>query len=233
MSFKDIFKKQEPKSKKEEAKDTAVGFLFIALIVWMFWPSDEARDDKAGSEVATSEPATKALPAAITLADFKTRSVEQRKSDVSAAVAVLENSGPDRVNFYNCMSDFAVTKSADLTFNEVLGWCEAERQTNRERFENHFDELASEEMNLDSTAVVMCKDFVKSTLVSPSTADFPWLDHSVQKLGKGTYIVRSYVDAQNKFGAMIRANYSCDIKYRGKGDEFLNSSWELRDLQID
>lgn len=246
MSFKDIFKKKEPKSKKEEAKETVLGFIIIAAIAWFFFSGNDdqnsaAQPDEPATKNAqasstpqdqTAKPVSKPTPTIITLADYKRLPSDKRKASVAAAVAAFENSAADLESFTICMNEFASTKSESLIFKDVIGWCEAERQNNRARFESHFDELASDESNLDSTAVVMCKDFVKSSLVSPSTADFPWLDHTVQKLGQGTYIVRSYVDAQNKFGAMIRANYSCEVKYRGQGDEFLNSSWELRDLQI-
>jgi hypothetical protein len=55
--------------------------------------------------------------------------------------------------------------------------------------------------------------YVESMLKSPSTADHPWVLASdiVTKISEGKYRVRSYVDAENAYGAMLRAYYSCDV----------------------
>jgi hypothetical protein len=82
-----------------------------------------------------------------------------------------------------------------------------------------------------SMAVVQCQNHVKNRLRSPSTADFPFLEHEVNSLGKETYRVRSYVDAQNALGATIRNNWVCTISYGG-GEDADPSSWVLVDLQL-
>ncbi|MEW6765581.1 MAG: hypothetical protein AB1344_07325 [Pseudomonadota bacterium] len=57
-----------------------------------------------------------------------------------------------------------------------------------------------------------CERLVKNRLKSPSTADFPWGFPNVIDLGGNEFMLVSYVDAQNGFGAMIRSNYSCRVK---------------------
>jgi hypothetical protein len=91
---------------------------------------------------------------------------------------------------------------------------------------------ASSPSDRSSMAVVQCQNYVRDRLRSPSTADFPWLDHSVTPEGSETYLVRSYVDAQNGFGATVRNNYTCKIQYSG-GDEADQRSWSLLDLSMD
>ena len=81
-------------------------------------------------------------------------------------------------------------------------------------------------------AVVQCQNYVKDRLRSPSTADFPWLDHSVTPAGSEAYVVRSYVDAQNGFGATVRNNYECKIQYAG-GEEADQRTWVLLDLSLE
>lgn len=67
------------------------------------------------------------------------------------------------------------------------------------------------------TAFVMSQSFVEDRLKSPSTAKFPTYSESqVRDLGNGEYIVSSYVDAQNTFGAMVRTKYVCRLKYAGE-----------------
>lgn len=65
-------------------------------------------------------------------------------------------------------------------------------------------------------AYTACQGFVRDRLKAPSTADFPWVKSSdvTESLGDGRYRVRSYVDAQNSFGAMIRNSYDCTVRYR-------------------
>lgn len=73
-------------------------------------------------------------------------------------------------------------------------------------------------------AFYMSQVFVKRMLVSPSSAKFPWFDESmVMQVGEDTWVINSYVDSQNKFGAMLRTNYIVKIKYLG------NKRWELLD----
>lgn len=81
-----------------------------------------------------------------------------------------------------------------------------------------------------SMAIVQCKNYVRDSLKSPSTARFPWTSDS-QDLGNNTFIVRSYVDAQNSFGAVIRNNYYCKIQYIG-GEDGYQSNWKLIQLDI-
>lgn len=65
-------------------------------------------------------------------------------------------------------------------------------------------------------AAVYCKMLVQDRLKSPKSADFPWVIQATAG-PNDTYSVVSYVDAQNSFGAMIRTNYLCRVKYNGGG----------------
>jgi hypothetical protein len=81
----------------------------------------------------------------------------------------------------------------------------------------------------DIGAFVMAKGFVKKVLKSPSTAEFPWgtTDSTIRNIGNCTYDVRSYVDAQNSFGAKIRNNYHVVVKYEG------NDKWTAQKIDLD
>jgi len=82
----------------------------------------------------------------------------------------------------------------------------------------------------DSIAAwIMCQEFVKRNLKSPSSADFggllagDWQDpatHAIH-MGNGKYRCTGFVDAQNSFGAQIRNQFSLTIKYTG------NDNWKL------
>lgn len=81
-------------------------------------------------------------------------------------------------------------------------------------------------------ASAVSKEFVKVKLTYPNDAKFPWGSDSVEPLGDNRYRVKSHVDAQNIFGAKMRKNYVCVVKYIG-GDESYTSSWRLESLSMD
>lgn len=75
-------------------------------------------------------------------------------------------------------------------------------------------------------AWVICQEFVERKLTSPSTADYPWdYRDKVEVVGTNTYLVTSYVDSQNGFGATVRSTFSCKVKQDG-------DSWELITLAV-
>jgi hypothetical protein len=84
-------------------------------------------------------------------------------------------------------------------------------------------------------AHIQCNEFVLKQLKAPSTADFPMMDYTAVRGAGNLYIVKSYVDAQNSFGAKLRSNYLCTVKWIGIGDANDGDirNWELVSLDID
>lgn len=80
-------------------------------------------------------------------------------------------------------------------------------------------------------AGIQCQNYVKDRLHSPSTADFPFLGDQVTTTGNDSYVVRSYVDAQNGFGATVRSDYVCQIRFNG-GEDADQRNWTLLDLTV-
>lgn len=67
-------------------------------------------------------------------------------------------------------------------------------------------------------AFTMANEFIKDELKAPTTAEFPSMVADGVNLiptttgdGKCAFIVQTYVDAQNSFGAMIRQGYSVTV----------------------
>lgn len=76
-------------------------------------------------------------------------------------------------------------------------------------------------------AAGVCKRFMNERLKAPSTAKFQnILDADVTNQGD-TYTIKSYVDAQNSFGATIRTRYVCVVRYTG------SDTWRLESLVTD
>ena len=81
-------------------------------------------------------------------------------------------------------------------------------------------------------AYIQAKDFVKNNLKSPSSASFWHYDFSWSKSATSdTYYIKSYVDADNSYGANIKSKWTCKLKYLG-GDEADINSWESIDVKI-
>lgn len=73
-----------------------------------------------------------------------------------------------------------------------------------------------------------CKQAVEQQLKSPSSADFPWTADKVASNPNdpNSFVVLGHVDAQNSFGATLRADWICQIAYTG-GDHYSSSSFAL------
>jgi hypothetical protein len=84
--------------------------------------------------------------------------------------------------------------------------------------------------NYASLAFVQCQEFVRDRLKSPSSSDFPFADYTSWRVGDDKYIIKSYVDAQNTFGAMIRSDWKCEILYTGNTSG--SREWELLNLEF-
>lgn len=67
--------------------------------------------------------------------------------------------------------------------------------------------------------------FVEKQLVSPGTARFQpgaVVDGCVRHLGNDEYEVSAYVDAQNRFGCMVRQSFRCRVQQLENG-----AKWRL------
>lgn len=80
-----------------------------------------------------------------------------------------------------------------------------------------------------SDACSMSQKFVRDALKSPASAKFPlWTEENCIVSQRGRiWIVSSYVDAQNSFGAMLRNDYVVEMIYYPSTDK-----WTLQDIQI-
>ena len=75
-------------------------------------------------------------------------------------------------------------------------------------------------------ALTAAQECVTERLKSPSSADFPWGSDCVTKISDNTYVINSYVDSQNSFGAMLRTNFTCQITLTG------NDNYTCDDIQL-
>lgn len=64
-------------------------------------------------------------------------------------------------------------------------------------------------------AQLNAEQYVEKLLKSPGTAEFGTAD--ITELEDGVFKVKSYVDAQNEFGGVVRTNYECTVRYINNG----------------
>jgi hypothetical protein len=69
-----------------------------------------------------------------------------------------------------------------------------------------------------------CQEFIRQSLVAPSTAEFVRVsDWPARELANGTIRVEATLDAENGFGAMLRQNMTCEVRKA-------NGYWQLESL---
>jgi hypothetical protein len=70
-----------------------------------------------------------------------------------------------------------------------------------------------------------CAEFTRARLKAPGSADFPEYDDPGVRISHSgsTWTVRSFVDAENSFGANLRTNFACVVEDRG--DQWHLESW--------
>ena len=135
--------------------------------------------------------------------------VEQEKKDRKSKFLFT-------IYFYAILAVFVISVFALTKFMYSGIPTNAPSQSTQPIHEDKADEI---------TAFVMSQTFVKRELVSPSSAKFPWFDKSMAtQVDEDTWIINSYVDSQNRFGAMLRTYYIAKVKYLG------NDKWQLLDL---
>lgn len=82
-----------------------------------------------------------------------------------------------------------------------------------------------------NNAFIISKDFVKQKLLSPKSADFPFLDFKYSNVIDNTIVIESYVDAKNSYGTEIRHNYT--IKMKKIGSDWADSNnWQVISLEF-
>lgn len=202
-----------------EVRDGIIGIAIVAAVGWFGWQYFMADNNDIPAQDAE-----------MTIGTFKKMNEAQRSGYVLEAVASFAPAVPDQDAFVRCMGDYASRKSEELLVVEVLSWCERERTLNRTAFDSHYDELSAPDLGPEAQS--LCYSLIEDQLVSPATADFPFLAQAIWPRGRQRYEVESYVDSQNGFGAMVRTEFSCDLQYSGTGDRNLLQSWKVHSVAV-
>ncbi len=67
--------------------------------------------------------------------------------------------------------------------------------------------------DLHIAAYQWAKEYVKDRLKCPSTATFPFFPEGWSQFKDQIYVLRSYVDSENSFGAMMRTHFIIKIQF--------------------
>jgi hypothetical protein len=75
------------------------------------------------------------------------------------------------------------------------------------------DDNSNVETYSKTDALIQSRMFVEQQLKSPGSAEWCGGTQGVTQLNDTTFLVKSCVDSQNGFGALIRSEYSCRITF--------------------
>ena len=79
--------------------------------------------------------------------------------------------------------------------------------------------------NSEERAYLASTNMVRNTLKSPSSAKFPhYTEVEIYPAGQCSFQIKSYVDAKNGFGSMIRKPYLTVVTYDEKTQSYLQKS---------
>ena len=89
------------------------------------------------------------------------------------------------------------------------------------------DSKSDKEGHSEVEAWVAAKIEVEDNLKSPKTASFPWsYEEYVTKINDNDFKVKSYVDSENSFGALVRTQFRCYVTHLG------NLKYKVEDLHM-
>lgn len=71
-----------------------------------------------------------------------------------------------------------------------------------------------EDRGSEEGAFAVAKDMILALIPTPSTADFSLFNSDIVEVSPYKWRVKSYVDFQNLFGAMVRKHFIVDLTYR-------------------
>ena len=109
----------------------------------------------------------------------------------------------------------------------VLSACSSTSNNNSTTTKQEHSTVEPKPKHSPAEASVMAEQFAQKKLKSPGSAKFQsFLDQKIEDLGEGKYKISSYVDSQNSFGALVRNNYTCTLKYID------NNKWQLENLEF-
>lgn len=85
--------------------------------------------------------------------------------------------------------------------------------------------------NFAEKAFIISHDFVKKELISPKSANFPFIDYRFSNVKENTITIESYVDAKNAYNVKIRHKYRIKLKLIGSDWSDIGN-WQVINLEF-
>lgn len=142
---------------------------------------------------------------------------------------------------YDSASDMKESKSLNMRDATDYYLYVEKREKNRTSTiekEKKEKELAKfNSLDFSNGAYWACQEIVKQKLVSPASANFPTFAQSMSPKANQEYLLSSYVDSQNQFGAPLRTAFICSVKYKSTStdetSQYMIDNWEVMQLVFD
>ncbi len=151
--------------------------------------------------------------AIISVEDGKIRGLNEGQTSVVCEV-IDDHSSKIKSNVFNVTVNLTEEQIAKANAKAAEEAAKAERELQEKR-----NTISTTE---SVTIIDYCKEIINSLLKAPSTAEYPgsWLNPTEGwQMAKNNNLVtvKSYVDAQNSFGAMIRSEFIIQIQMQDDG----------------
>lgn len=85
--------------------------------------------------------------------------------------------------------------------------------------------LAPDDTGSSAGAESVCEQFIDQRLKAPATSEYGFT--STVRKGMTHWVARGHVDSQNGFGALVRSDFTCQVRHLS------DDTWRLVDLEVD
>jgi len=116
--------------------------------------------------------------------------------------------------------DLSSKKDSSLKVSEIANWCHQEKLNNPILFLSH--PTAEEHRDIENEAYTICKILIEKQFTQE--VNFPYMERKIFRKEPNRYIVKSTIELNN-----VTSLWSCDIKYIGKDEEYMNiNNWDYK-----
>lgn len=157
------------------------------------------------------------------------RAIRQQQTEASATAPIQSQPADSKAEKKKAVGSTTISTGAGLLI--IASFTTLAIVIGTDRVERDASSSTGADKGGETSAFIQCQNFVRDRLRAPVSAEFPFLERKSWDMGNNTWVVKSHVNSQNGFGAMIRSSWHCKVQYVG-GNVSDQRSWRLLDLEL-
>lgn len=198
-------------------KKNIVTYIVVATALFLlFYEENETKNQKEVDSAKKIEDSRDD----ITIGNFNNLKLLEKEK---AVLEIVELNGWDKNasnKYINCIVDLSLKKESSMKVSQIANWCHQEKINNLTLFTSH--PIAKENRDIENEAYTICKILVENQFTQK--VKFPYMERKIFKKESNRYIVKSTVISNS-----ITKLWSCDIKYIGEDEEYMNmNNWDYK-----